>query len=210
MNQIGGEMLDTEWVTAVAATPQKHVPKPEDDDDYRDLVPTGPTQPDPEVIPAPDIIDQLPTKRLPSRTDGQHWYVAAHGGAGATTLAAMDENGGDAGNVWPINPDGQNVIVVARETATGLKAAQTLARQWGSGVLPAVNLLALITIPSQPGRSPHSIATAMKRTAGMYPRHYRANWNPQLLTVESHQSEPTKADRKIIRLVTKLSAKETR
>lgn len=200
-------MSESRWVTAhVADAPTP--PDQEEEVSADDLVATGPTQPDPGSIPAPDIIDQRQTTPRPARNQGTHWYLAAHGGAGATTLTAMDPNGKDAEGTWPTHQDGQNVVIVARETVTGLRAARHLAQQWGAGELPTTNLLALITIPAHPGKNSRAVNLAVKATAGIYPRHYRLPWNTDRLDHEATDAEPTKADQKIIRIITKLSTKD--
>lgn len=201
-------MSESRWVTARAAEAPTPINR-EEEISANDLAATGPTKPDPAAIPAPDIIDQHPTTPRPQRAHGTHWYLAAHGGAGATTLSAMDPNGADAGGTWPTHPDGQNVVVVTRETVSGLRAARHLAQQWGAGDLPTINLLALITIPAHPGKNSRAVSLAGKTTAGIYPRHYRLAWNAERLDHEATDALPTKQDLKIIRIINKLSTKDT-
>lgn len=200
--------MAAKWATASAAQAAPRHPEPvEDTIDPRELEATGPTTPDPDLIPAPDLVDQIPTKLLSPRVNGSHWYLAAHGGAGATTMAAMDPNGADAEGHWPTHPDGQNVVVVARETVTGLAAARRLAQQWGSGQVPGVNLLALVTVPAHPGKKSRAVNHALRIAASVYPRHFPTDWNPAHLDAEATEARPGKRDTRVIRTITKISTK---
>lgn len=193
------------WITADVEEPT--VPEvPEED--IEEIEVTGPTEPDPD-IPAPDVVDQLPTRPAPSLRAGRHWYLSAHGGAGASTLAALDERGADAGGTWPINGEGQSVVVVARETVPGLLAAATAGTQWRALGLPGVKVIALVTIPAQPGKPSMEIARQMKITAGVFPRHYRTEWHPPFMDHETPtDAAPNKRGEKIIRTIQKISTKE--
>lgn len=192
------------WATAVAAPVEPKTTAPEHEE-TEPVEPTGPTAPDPESIPAPDAVDRTPVKTMPSRTGGQHYYLAAHGGAGATTLTALDPDGADAGGVWPTHDNGQNVVVVARQSATGLRAARHLAQQWGAGQAPGATILALVTIPAQPGKRPPSISRELRTTAGMFPLHYEMDWNDDRLTENPDEHSPTKRDQRILRTIHRIS-----
>src|SRR5664279_3988587 len=54
------------------------------------------------------------------------WLVAAHGGAGVSTIAGLMHRVGDAGAAWPIAGEGEQarVVLVARESWAGLGAAR--------------------------------------------------------------------------------------
>lgn len=197
-------MTSKVWATAVAAPIEPETVTPEHEE-TEPVEPTGPTAPDPESIPALDAVDRTPVKTMPSRTGGQHYYLAAHGGAGATTLATLDPDGADAGGVWPTHNDGQNVVVVARESATGLRAARRFAQQWGAGQAPGATVLALVTIPAQPGKRPPTIRRELRKTAGMFPLHYGMDWNDDRLIETADNHSPTKRDQRIIRTIHKIS-----
>lgn len=191
------------WVTATAAAVQA-VPEPED---VEDMLPTGPTEPE-DGLPSPDLVDQLPRKQVPSRTRGRHWYIPAHGGAGATTLSTLDPDGRYIA-AWPYHQDGQNVVVVSRETVQGLTAACSLATQWRSGGAPTVHMLALITIPAQPGKLTLPILEQLNIAAGVFPRHYRSEWHPAYMDHLDPADAPlSKRDRRIINTIRKISTKE--
>lgn len=59
------------------------------------------------------------------------WVVAAHGGAGASTVASL-LGGGDAGVAWPEPTDRGRacVIVVARTHSHGISSAKAAAIEW--------------------------------------------------------------------------------
>lgn len=194
------------WATA--RTRERPAPTPiVEEHDVDDLTVTGPTHPSPGV-PVPDIVDQLSVRTLPSRTSGLHWWLGVHGGSGASTLAALDENGADARHVWPTHRDGQNVVIVCRESVQGLTAARNAAQHWASGELRNVNLLALVTVPAVPGKLDRKLDRLMHVVSGGFPRHYRTEWHPQYMTtLDPNAVVPNRRVRTVIRTIDKLSTK---
>ncbi|WP_125175259.1 hypothetical protein [Corynebacterium bovis] len=81
------------------------------------------------------------------------WAVSAHGGAGATSLAARVGFIGDAGGRFPSGayPGEDRVVICAAETVAGLEAAQNLALQHLNGLGGETRLLAVVTHPVHPG-----------------------------------------------------------
>lgn len=66
------------------------------------------------------------------------WVTGAHGGAGTTTMARL-LGAGDAGRAWPIAPWSDRrprVLLCARTSYTGLRAAQIALREWAAGAVP--------------------------------------------------------------------------
>ena len=162
------------WLTASAAT------EPATDEPAPLLTgsegPTGPTTPQEGVV-APDRVDRLPGSP-PDREYGLV-VVGAHGGAGETTLAALDPGWGAGGHAWPevTGTTAVPVIVVCRTHAAGLNAARLAAQQWASGAVPPVNLLGLVAIDDAPGRLPRPLRDLLKVAAGGYPRLWRIPWS---------------------------------
>src|SRR6478609_7193979 len=104
------------------------------------LTPTGPVAPQRDVR-APDRVDQLPTYDRPSTT--ALWCVGTHGGAGESTIARLVAGAVEAGHGWPRLPQGAGrarVVLVARSSARGLRAAQAAATQWAAGAAPDVEV----------------------------------------------------------------------
>jgi hypothetical protein len=123
----------------------------------------------------------LPTRPV-GRVDGRHdpawWFVGCHGGAGSSTLNLALPGGADGGRYWPVPDAGTaKVILVARTHATGLRAAQTAARQWASGELPAtVQLLGLAVICDAPGRRPRPLRELLALMSGGLPHVWDLPW----------------------------------
>ncbi|TRO56038.1 hypothetical protein E4K73_48305 [Streptomyces sp. IB201691-2A2] len=83
-------------------------------------------------------------------------WVNSHGGAGATTMAAV-LGGLDAGRRWPDLSRGEpgRIVLLARTHAAGLRAASRALDRLRSGKHPAgVELLALALVTDAPGRLP--------------------------------------------------------
>ena len=107
----------------------------------------------------PELTDRLPRREL-TREERlvAVWAVGAHGGAGCSTIAALMAHVGDAGVAWPIAPDGEQarVLLVARESYTGLSAARRALTEWVGGRVP-VALEGLLLIAAQPGGTPKEL-----------------------------------------------------
>ena len=86
------------------------------------------------------------------------WLVAAHGGAGVSTIVGLMHRVGDAGGAWPIAGEGEQarVVLVARESWTGLGAARRALTEWVGGRVP-VHLEGLLLVAAQPGAPPKEL-----------------------------------------------------
>lgn len=80
------------------------------------------------------------------------WCVAAHGGAGATTLAHMWAPAGDAGQRWPAADEFTGCVVVCRSTMTGLDAAHSVILQAERDEQLGCTLLGVVVIADAPGK----------------------------------------------------------
>ena len=91
------------------------------------------------------------------------WLVAAHGGAGVSTIVGLMHRVGDAGGAWPIAGEGEQarVVLVARESWTGLGAARRALTEWVGGRVP-VHLEGLLLVAAQPGAPPEGAARARR------------------------------------------------
>ncbi|WP_328760369.1 DUF6668 family protein [Streptomyces sp. NBC_00271] len=91
-------------------------------------------------------------------------WVAAHGGAGASTLAAA-LGGADLGCRWPDITRGEpaRVMVVARTNASGLRAASQMLGALRDGRHPpGMELVALVLVADAPGRLPLPLARRVR------------------------------------------------
>ena len=136
--------------------------------------PTGPIAPQPHVV--------MPATALPIRAGeaaAQLWLVGAHGGAGESTLAALDEGWRATEHTWPELGAGAVApcVVVARTHSRGLLAARTALTQWAaSGAGPSVRLLGLVLVADAPGRLPVPLRDLATVVSGGAPRVWDVPW----------------------------------
>lgn len=140
---------------------------------------SGPTAPHPG-IPTPDAVDRLPRRRSP--VPARVWWVGVHGGAGETTLATLLPGSRAAGHAWPVIESSTAaggagaVVLVARTSMSGLRAAQRAAGEWASGSACGVDLLGLALIADAPGRLPRPLKDFAAIVAGGVPRVWHLPW----------------------------------
>lgn len=106
------------------------------------------------AIRPPDEADMLDWRTEPG-SPALIWAVGCHGGAGVSTLATQLAHVGDSGQRWPARPDeAPFVVLIARESARGLAAAEVAARQYHTGHAPGhTRLLGLVLVAAQPKQS---------------------------------------------------------
>lgn len=85
------------------------------------------------------------------------WALGAHGGAGASTLAAMIAPLGDAHGTWPVHDDFPYVVVCCRSTRAGLDAAQSAVLQAQAGGAGVCRVLGVVIVADTPGKTPKSL-----------------------------------------------------
>lgn len=120
---------------------------------------------------------QGPTDRLSG--DGVCW-VATHGGAGATTLAAV-VGGVDVGCRWPdaARREPARILLLARTHEQGLRAASRALNAIREGRHPVgMELLALVLVADAPGRLPVPLLTRIRLLRSVVPVQ-RVPWIPQ-------------------------------
>ncbi|WP_429424883.1 DUF6668 family protein [Nocardia sp. GAS34] len=111
-------------------------------------------------VTAPPRSRRAPVRRSPYPLTGAHpplfAVVAAHGGAGATTLAQWWAHAADGGRAWPASGETtQRVVIAARTCMPGLASAADRLREWHAGLAPdGVTVEALVLTPMRPGRLP--------------------------------------------------------
>jgi hypothetical protein len=107
------------------------------------------------------------------------WWVGVHGGAGETTLEQLLEGSRANGHAWPHTDESTAVlppvILVARTSACGLRAAQLAATDWAAGNVP-VQLHGLVLIADAPGRLPKPLRDFAQVVGGGVPRVWRLPW----------------------------------
>lgn len=143
------------------------------------LMESGPASPDALPISPEDVTSKAwPKVQISAIPESRITVMGLHGGAGASTLAAlMGEGVGDHGQAWPEPPEGQalGVVAVFRSHWRGLEAADRFAEQWAAGMLTGSTLLGLVIVDDGPTLSDGQ-RRAMKRLLKMTPRGTRIPW----------------------------------
>ncbi|MER6124372.1 DUF6668 family protein [Streptomyces sp. NPDC001795] len=106
-------------------------------------------------------------------------WVAAHGGAGTSTLAAVF-GGVDAGRSWPRSDQGEpdGVLLVARTHAAGLQAVSHTLDLFRRGEQPpGLELVAVALVADAPGRLPRPLQQRIK-VIGSVVKVHRVPWMP--------------------------------
>ncbi|MFF9407276.1 DUF6668 family protein [Streptomyces anandii] len=122
-------------------------------------------------------------ERMPERPAGmpvtrrRFSWLATHGGAGTTTLAAV-YGGHDCGRDWP-GPDApRSVLLVARTHSAGLEAVVRTLEVFRRGQAPAgLDLDAVVLVADAPGRLPRPLAQRVKPLESVIDV-YRVPWVP--------------------------------
>ncbi|MFF6998043.1 DUF6668 family protein [Streptomyces sp. NPDC008313] len=123
-------------------------------------------------------------------------WIATHGGAGTSTLAAVF-GGHDAGRDWPRPEQGDpaSVLLVARTHASGLDAASHTLDIFRRGdAPPGLDLDAIVLVADAPGRLPRQLAQRIKVIASVIDV-YRVPWVPAWRTGDLAAPPPRECDR---------------
>lgn len=165
------------WLAAGGITLDRQEPEFEPEDPTPPA--PGPTAPQ-GGVPEPRPSDRLPRARTEIAT--ALWWVGVHGGAGESTLAALVPGSRAAGHAWPapasdpVGPGLTPVVLLARTSMGGIRAAQRAAIEWAAGELPHLELLGLVWIADAPGRLPRALRDSADVVSGGVPRVWRVPW----------------------------------
>lgn len=130
---------------------------------------TGTTQapagrPGPEIwLRGPVAVPEPPPGPYRSAATPRRFsWLATHGGAGASTLAAV-YGGHDCGRDWPAPGDPPSVLLVARTHATGLESALRALEVFRRGEAPqGLDLDAVVLVADAPGRLPRPLTQRIR------------------------------------------------
>jgi hypothetical protein len=137
-----------------------------------------------------------PLPYLPSWPMPQHvlqagwpplWWVGCHGGAGVTTLARMTGIGAEMGAAWPQVPPEwriQPVVLVARASAAGLRAAEGAVEQWRTRRVLNVRTMGLVVVSASPKRPPKIVTERLQLLEGWMPSIWRVGWLETFLAAD--------------------------
>lgn len=110
------------------------------------------------VTPTPAA--RVPVARVPvARRAEPFAWVAAHGGAGATSLQVAAGCGLDLGGRWPALSAGDpsTVVLVCRSNTAGLDSAGRMLHQWSTSVVPGLHVLAVVVVADAPTKTSRAI-----------------------------------------------------
>ncbi|MFD9431272.1 DUF6668 family protein [Streptomyces sp. NPDC060002] len=106
-------------------------------------------------------------------------WVATHGGAGGSTLAAV-YGGHDCGRAWPGAGDPPSVLLVARTHAAGLDSLLRTLEVFRRGEAPrGLDLDAVVLVADAPGRLPRPLVQRVRvieSVVDVYRVPWVANW----------------------------------
>ena len=154
------------------------VPVPTNDDASVTVValPGVDAPPESECAVVWDSRIPLPPKSRPPLV----WLLAAHGGAGVSTLVQQLALMGDCARQWPsgrFDDESPFVIVVAKETVEGLSAAHYLLRQHACGLAGGSRLVGLVTVAVSDRRPVKEISRLLEVVQSLAPAHWKVGWN---------------------------------
>ncbi|MET9386100.1 DUF6668 family protein [Streptomyces sp. NPDC002928] len=126
-------------------------------------------------------------------------WVATHGGAGTSTLAAV-YGGQDCGRDWPGPGDPPSMLLVARTHAAGLDAVLRTLEMFRHGEAPAgLDLDSVVLVADAPGRLPRPLAQHVARIESVIDVH-RVPWVPAW-RLGDLSGEPPREARTLTRLI---------
>lgn len=139
--------------------------------------------------------------------------VALHGGAGASTVAALLADAVDCGTgLSKLRSRQLPVVLVTRTHGAGVYAASRAGRQWAAGGLEPLTLLGLVLVDDAPDLG-SELERAVQSAQRIFPRSWRLGWcepwrlDPALPDPD-HKSCPRRARQ--VRKSVLLAAKEIR
>lgn len=157
------------------------------------------------AVTAPPPVPQPPTAVPPPRSRAGCALLAAHGGAGVSSLLRAGlaaASAVDAGRSWPA---GGAALLVARSSTSGLEAARDAVRAHAAGEVGLdVTLLGLVLIADAPGRLPPRLADLADLVAGAFLRVWQVPWLTEWRLAAT--TEPLPAHPEVTRLITDLRA----
>ncbi|WP_433206619.1 hypothetical protein ACQP1G_20395 [Nocardia sp. CA-107356] len=145
-------------------------------------------KPTPRAVVAPPPRQRAPVWDRPvllrrtAISDGRPplmWLLGAHGGAGTSSLERALAPAADCARRWPapIGAESPYVVVVARETAVGLAAADALLRQHHAGLAGDSIVVGLVTVAARPGRMPSQIRRDRDLYSGLVEHMWHVGWH---------------------------------
>ncbi|WP_141212311.1 DUF6668 family protein [Enemella evansiae] len=186
--------------------------------DRPQTVPTPPLSPDPILgehfeahgapaptgapQPAPPWIGIWDTRGFSAEAPGLFW-LATHGGCGATTLRTIAAQRGLPSIVaqqWPRLPHGRAAVILAARThAWGLHQALRAAQEWSSGMVDhVVDLRGLILLADAPGGPARELEDQITALSALVPSTWTISWQPKWRAVLPREPHPLDTRTKLV------------
>lgn len=103
------------------------------------------------------------------------WLVAAHGGAGCSTIfASSPDQYADAGRALPVSGDPMKpsrIVLCSMCTSSGLESLQGLVREWREGLFGSTELMGL-AVTSCRRRTPRILVRSRRLVCSVTDRHH--------------------------------------
>lgn len=184
-----GTLNDNPWLKPRTREPSlriphlKHTAPPDESGMSRDVPHTTTPAAQPDTEPVTSSRRGLPIQEQPH--SAVLWVVGAHGGAGESTLAALDPTWRPAQHAWPLIDPTPRCVLTARTNLSGLLAAQAALTQWASpATRPPVELVGLVLLADAPGKTPKPLRDLAALVAGGAPATWHVPW------VEAWRTDP--------------------
>ncbi|MFC4066729.1 DUF6668 family protein [Actinoplanes subglobosus] len=113
------------------------------------------------------------------------WWVGCHGGAGVTTMAKLTGIGVEMGAAWPqVPPDWRlpPVVLVARASAAGMRAAEAVVEQCRRTA--GTDVMGLVVVDASPKRPPRIVTERLQLIRGWLPAIWRVGWVETFLAAD--------------------------
>lgn len=195
-------------------TEPQDVPHPVVDETATAPPPDFETPPAARVSPVsslnPPLHKALPLE--PQTGTASLWVAGCHGGAGASTLAALRPGWVSTQGAWPsAGSDAAPVVLVARTHLKGLEAAQAALHQWASGATGTHReLLGLVLVADAPSRLPKPLRDLCEVIVGGAPRHWVLPWVEQWRYLTPTPEDLPRSTRRLVGDLATLAAPETK
>lgn len=164
--------LDSPWAVAPISSP---CPTPHTMPGATDT-PAEPSRVVAAPVPAGSLTAQV---EEPPAHPATFVWVAAHGGAGVSSLASASEAGLALSQRWPAPALGwpRRAVVVCRSNAAGYTAAGRLIQEWASGSVPdQVTVSALVVMADSPVKPTRLLRARLHELSGAVPQVLTVPW----------------------------------
>jgi hypothetical protein len=149
------------------------------------------------VLPTRQHVDAQLQSRLLTAEEARVrcWWLGVHGGAGETSLARLFAGVAAAEHLWPVSTEWRtSVVLVARTSFWGMRAAQAAMRDWSACYRERVDVLGLVLVADRPGRLPRVLRDLQRDLVGATPNLWLLPWVDTwtLGGIPSRENAPTR------------------